>query len=61
MKFFKIVGLPKAAGVSRANWAPDAAYFARFNKFKGASMFRPTQLVFQFLRSIGRNGYFEMD
>ena len=59
MKFLKTVSLPNAAGVSRAHWTPDAAQFARLNKFKGACMFRLTQLFFQFRRSIGRNAYFE--
>ena len=61
MKFLKTVSLPNAAGVSRAHWAPDAAYCARFNKFKGACMFALTQLFFPFRRSVGRNGYFEVD
>jgi len=61
MKFLKTVSLPNAAGVRRAYWAPDAADFPRFNEFKGASVFPLTQLFFQFRRSIGRNGYFEVD
>ena len=61
MKFLKIVSLPHAAGVSRAYWAPDAADFPRFNEFKGAGVFPLTQLFFQFRRSIGRNGYFEVN
>ena len=61
MKVLKTVSLPNAEGVSRAHWAPDAAYCARFNKLKGACMFSLTQLFFQFRRSIGRNGYFEVD
>ena len=61
MKFLKTVSFPDAAGVSRAYWAPDAAQFARFNKFKGTCMFALTQLLFQFRRNIGRNGYFEVD
>ena len=61
MKFLKTVSLPNAAGVSRAHWAPDAAYCASFNEFKGACMLPLTQLLFQFRRSIGRNGYLEVN
>jgi len=61
MKLVKTVCLPNAAGVSCPYWAPDAANFARVNKFKGACMFTLTELFFQFRRSIGRNGHFKVD
>jgi hypothetical protein len=61
MKLLKTVSLPDAAGVSCAHRAPDAAHFAGVDQLKGACMLRLTHLFFEFLRSAGRNVYFNMD